>query len=121
MNCWKAYTEKDGNQEKRFDNAFDKINGMKNEFKKHCNINKIFTEDNLISNVFNKIKDILSKKEEPEFNKFIEQTKDYFDLREEYKEDLIIIFKSKKYEMDVKSIKFFLIILLIKHYHYLRI
>ena len=34
--------------------------------------------------------------------------KKYFDLKNErYMENLIMIFKSKKYEMDIKSIKFF--------------
>ena len=31
----------------------------------------------------------------------------YFGIEKQYEEDLIIIFKSKKYEIDIKSIKFF--------------
>ena len=55
---------------------------------------------------FDKIKDELSKEDESKSNKFIEQMIMYFYIKKN-KEDLIIMLKSKKYERDIKSIKFF--------------
>ena len=58
-------------------------------------------------NIFNAIKKELNKKEESKSNEFIEQMIKYFGIEKKYEEDLIIIFKSKKYEIEIKSINFF--------------
>ena len=59
-------------------------------------------------NIFNDIKEELSKKDESISNKLIEQMIDYFNINNStMKKDLEIIIKSKKYEMIIKSIKYF--------------
>ena len=112
-------------QQTRFNNGKRQLDDIKNLFQNINNINEIDLQNDQIDQkeqkerikIFNKIKDELSKKEEEKSKEFIEQMIKYFNidekfkdnesLKEEYKEDLKILFKSKKYEMDVKSIKFF--------------
>ena len=101
-------------QEERFKNALDKLKMIKKSFEDtKFNIETIFkfedAEDSTkFQNIFENIKDELSKKEDSQSDKFINQMIDYFNIKEENKKkDLIIIIKSKKYEIVVKSIKFF--------------
>ena len=56
----------DENQEKRFEIGIEKLKGMKESFRNGLDINKIFSKDKDLINVLDKIKDILSKKEEKE-------------------------------------------------------
>ena len=72
-------------------------------------IKELFQSQSLnIENIFKDIKEELSKKEESKSYEFIRQMENYFGIRnEETHNDLSIIIKSKKYEMVVKSIKFF--------------
>ena len=97
-------------QADRFKDALDKLNKIKSSIKNKSednsiNIEIIFKE---FENIFKNIKEELSKEEESKSDKFIEQMIDYFNIKDdEEKENMKIIIKSKKYEMDVKSIKFF--------------
>ena len=104
-------------QEERFNDSLTKLNALKANYEKEeLNIEKIFEnykdeksnkEVNIVD-IFKNIKDNLSKKEESISDKFIEQMANYFDIKDEKKKnDLSIIIKSKRYEMVVKSIKFF--------------
>ena len=91
-------------QEKRFYNAQRKLNEIKQLFKDGTDIEEIYKQN---EKIFNKIKDELSKKEESKSKEFINQMIKNLEIQEKYKEDLEIMFKSKKYELDVKSIKYF--------------
>jgi len=105
-------------QEERFDNALAKLKFIKNSFEKEKekNIETIFKfklekeeDSKKFENIFENIKDELSKKDDSQSDKFIKQMITYFNIKDENKQkDLIIIIKSKKYEMIVKSIKFFI-------------
>ena len=88
--------------------------------KKLIDITKLFTKlesDNEIDieiifedykNIFNNIKEELSKKEESKSDEFINQMVKYFKIKNEKTiKDISMIIKSKTYEMVVKSIKFF--------------
>jgi len=97
-------------QEERFKDALGKLQMIKKSFEEaKFNIETIFKfEDAEDSKKFENIKDELSKKEDSQSDRFINQMIDYFNIKEENKKkDLIIIIKSKKYEIVVKSIKFF--------------
>jgi hypothetical protein len=91
---------------KRFEDAVDKLNEIKRLFEKNSqNIEIIFEK---YGNIFQKIKEKLSKKDEYITDKFIEQMIDYFDIKDIYlRKDLTILIKSKKYEVIIKSIKYF--------------
>ena len=91
-------------QEKRFYKAQKKLNEINQLFKDGTNIEEIYKQN---EKIFNKIKDELSKKEESKSKEFIEQMIKYFNIEKKYQEDLEIMFKSKKYEMDIRSIKYF--------------
>ena len=102
------YDEAYGNdQEKRFEDASEKLKNMKKIFGESDAANKIY-QDQENKPIFNKIKEMLSKNE-AKAEIFIEQMKTYFNLKgkDELIKDLTIIFKSKKYEMDLKSIIYF--------------
>ena len=91
-------------QEARFNDGLSKLEEIKILFAKNKNIEEIIEKN---ENLFNEIKRELSKKEESKSNEFIEQTIKYSGTERKYEEDLIIIFKSKKYEIDIQSINFF--------------
>ena len=97
---------KGSDQEERFKDAKSQLDKIKELFKNQSsNIEIIFQN---FENIFKDIKNELSKKEESKSDEFIKQMEDYFDIKnEENQKDLSIIIKSKKYEMVVKSIKFF--------------
>ena len=102
----KIYEKSKGSdQEERFKDAKSQLDKIKYLFKKESNIEIVF---NNFENIFEDIKEELSKKEESKSDEFIKQMENYFDKKnEETKKDLSILIKSKKYEMIVKSIKFF--------------
>ena len=96
---------KGSDQEERFKDAKAQLDKIKNLFQKESNIEIIFQN---FENIFKDIKEELSKKEESKSDEFIKQMENFFDIKnEENQKDLSIIIKSKKYEMVVKSIKFF--------------
>ena len=103
-------------QEERFIYALDILKSIKTSFEKTKDIETIFKfklvkeeDSRKFENIFEYIKDELSKREDSQSDIFINQMIEYFDINDENKKkDLVIIIKSKKYEMIVKSIKFFI-------------
>jgi len=95
-------------QSERFEDGLKKLNNLKKLFNESSsNIEVIFNEENFV-NIFKNIKEELGKKDESKSKEFIEQMIEYFNIKDGKKiEELKIIIKSKKYEMVVKSIKFF--------------
>ena len=98
-------------QEKRFYKAQETLNTIKQLFIKDDkdDKNEINIEEILFNNdkIFNKIKEELSKKEEEKSKEIIDQMIKYFKIEKKNIEDFVIMLKSKKYEMDIKSIKYF--------------
>ena len=92
-------------QEKRFNEAMNKLNEIKSLIENGCNAKEIYEKNNKI---FCKIKNILSDNESM-IDLFINKMIEYYKIKEQKDliHDLTIIFKSKKYEMDIKSIIFF--------------
>ena len=90
-------------KDKRFYKAQEQLNKIKQLFKDGIDIEVIYKQN---EKIFNKIKDELTKKE-LKSKEFIDQMIKNLEIPEKYREDLEIMFKSKKYEMDIKSIKFF--------------
>ena len=97
-------SSKGNDQEERFKDAKSQLDKVKILFKNQSNIEIIFQEN---KDIFKIIKEELSKKEEYKSDEFIEQMVNYFKINDKTKTDLSIIIKSKKYEMVIKSIKFF--------------
>jgi len=109
-------------QTKRFNKGIKELKEIIQSLfgKNNCNIKEIYEKN---KKIFDKIKDIVSNNEskadlliEQMINYYIKENKETKDkkkaeeIKEEKKDlinDLIIIFKSKKYEMDLKSIIFF--------------
>ena len=91
-------------EEKNFDNAFTKLEEIGNLIK--TNIDNIESNKNF-KEIIDKIKEKLSNNEE-RANEFIQNLKEYYDINnDKLIEDLTILFKSKKYELDINSIIFF--------------
>ena len=96
---------KDGSD--RFENGIRKLHNLKRLFEYTSNIEIIFNEKYFV-NIFRNIKEELARKDESKSVEFIKQMINFFNINDEKKiEELTIIIKSKKYEMVVKSIKFF--------------
>ena len=97
---------KGNNQEIRFGNAYVKLDAIKELFAKKEGVNEIYKKN---KQIFDIIKEKIinhDKKAEQFFKSF----KKNFNIGEENKElinDLTLLFNSKKYEMDLKSIIFF--------------
>ena len=109
-----------GDEEERFNKGETILNGIKDSFLNHQNkyenkgINKDqinedldkIMEDN--KEIFNKMKNELSKYNVSKSDKYIDQMIDYFGIKnEQLIKDIKIFFKSKKFEIDIKSIKYF--------------
>jgi hypothetical protein len=96
-------------QEKRFKVAIQKLTEIKELFEKNATANEIYQKK---KDIFNKIKEMLMlSNSETKSKLFFEQMKKYFKIEEKQKDlmnDLTLIFKSKMYEMDLKSIFTFL-------------
>ena len=100
------YDEAYGNdQEKRFNEALKNLEIIKSEFDSNPSSNEIYKNT---KDIINKIKEIISN-DESKANEFIKKMIDYFEIKDknELIEELTLIFKSKKYEMDLKSIIYF--------------
>ena len=98
-------------REERFKEALIILKFIKKYFEKTNDIETIFKfklkREN--ENIFENIKDDLSKKKDSQSELFVVQMIEYFNIRDENnRKDLIILIKSKKYELIVKSIKFFI-------------
>ena len=92
-------------QEKRFNQAIKKLENIKSEFNYNQSANEIYQCN---KDIFNKIKEIISN-DEFKSNEFIERMIDYFEIKDKNGmiKELTLIFKSKKYEKDLKSIIYF--------------
>ena len=90
----------------RFETALKQLDNFKNLFKEKKDLNQIIKNKN-----YNKIFQIIKKKlsyNDNKANKFIEDMKNYFDIRDQdLINKLIIIINSKKYEIHIQSIIFF--------------
>ena len=94
-------------QQKLFAEAFAKLADIYSQLDSNMPIDEIYKNN---TKIFDKIKDILSNNES-KADQLIDQIKEHnkgiLKSRTEIINDLTIIFKSKKYEMDLKSIFFF--------------
>ena len=97
---------KGNNQEIRFGNANIKLDAIKELFAKKEGVNEIYKKNKQIFDII-KEKIINNDKKAEQFFKSFKKN---FNIGEETKEllnDLTLLFNSKKYEMDLKSIIFF--------------
>ena len=97
---------KGNNQEIRFGNAYVKLDAIKELFAKKEGVNEIYKKNKQIFDII-KEKIINNYKKAEQFFKCFKKN---FNIGEENKElinDLTLLFTSKKYEMDLKSIIFF--------------
>ena len=91
-------------EEYRFNKGVNKLKEIKILFDERYTVEEIYERN---KEIFDKIK-ILLNTNELKVELFIRQMIDYFNIREvDLINDWTIIFKSKKYEMDLKSIIFF--------------
>jgi len=92
-------------QEKRFNEATKKLDEIQKSFNENIAVKDIY-ENN--KGIFNKIKEMLSNNES-KADGFIGQIKKYFNIGEnkDLVEKLSLLFKSKMYEMVLKSIIYF--------------
>ena len=97
------------NQEERFNDAIKKLGDLKTLFagNNSKNIELIFNNKDFV-NTFKDIKEELGRKTKIKSEEFIEQMQLYFEIKDpKVVEDLKMIINSKKYEMILKSIKYF--------------
>ena len=96
------------NQEDRFNKAYFKLEELKGKFKENPKNIEVIFNDKSFKNIFEKIKEELSRKDEIKSNEFVEQMINNFEVTDENAiKDLKMLIKSKKYEMIVKSIDYF--------------
>lgn len=99
---YEANSAKDDNT--KFDNAYEQLEKIGELLKNKTNIIEL---NNQYKDIFKKIKEKLSNNEERS-KEFINYLTDYYNIQDENLiDELTILFKSKKYEMDIKSIIFF--------------
>ena len=105
---YEIYSGKDEN--KNFENAYEKLEEIGQKLKSKTNVIEL---NKLYKDIFKKIKEKLSNNEERS-QEFIKNLIDYYNIDVENDKDnkelidnLTILFKSKKYEVDIKSIIFF--------------
>ena len=91
-------------ENKKFDNAYEELEKIGELLKKKV---KVVDLNEQYKDPFKKIKEKLSNNEERS-KEFIKYLIDYYAINDETLiDELTILFKSKKYEMDIKSIIFF--------------
>ena len=95
----------DNDQEKRFNEALNNIDKIKCLIDQNATANQIYQNN---KEAFNKIKEMLSHNES-KAEEFMKQMIQYFEIKDKIEliKELTLIFKSKKYEMDLKSIIYF--------------
>ena len=93
------------NQERRFNMALKKLDVIKDLFNSNATAQDIYQKN---KEIFSKIKEIISDNEYKALE-FINQMIDYFEIRDkkELIYELTLLFRSKRYEMDIKSIIYF--------------
>ena len=98
------------NENEHFYNAYNKLNSIKSLLnKENGNINDIInTLDKDYKQIINEIREKLSKIEEDKVRDFITTLEKYCDIKDtKLMKELTILFKAKKYEIDIKAIIFF--------------
>ena len=96
--------EKTSEEHRSFDKAYSILNEIGDYLE---NNNDIIGLNDKYKKYFNKIKEKLSNKEE-QTNQFIINLKNYYDIKNENLiDELTILFKNEKFELDIKSIMFF--------------
>ena len=102
--------EKGKNQDVRFKNANDKMKTIKDSFNKNKNIDELYEDNKKIFDII-KIKLINNDKRAKEFFEtfkiFLFGENQENDENKKLMKDLILLFSSKKYELDLKSIFYF--------------
>ena len=89
---------------KHFDDAYAKLNNIGKLLNKKVDITKLYNE---YKDIFDKIKEKLSINEK-RAQEFIGHMISYYEIKDEHLiDELTILFKIKKYEMDINSIFFF--------------
>ena len=89
---------------KHFDDAYTKLNNIGKLLNKKVDITKLYDE---YKDIFDKIKEKLSINEK-RAQEFIGHMISYYEIKDEHLiDELTILFKIKKYEMDINSIFFF--------------
>jgi len=96
----------DRSEDENFDNAIEKLYNFGKELQKNIGITEIYNNKEY-KNIFDIIKEKLGKNEK-RAQEFIDNLKEYYGIKnKDLINDLTIIFKIKKYEMDINSIIFF--------------
>jgi hypothetical protein len=91
-------------EEKNFNDAYQELEEIKEEIFKKIGIIKLYEK---YKKYFDKIREKLSNNED-RAKDFIKDFVDYYDIKDKMLENgLIIIFKSKKFELDINSMIFF--------------
>ena len=91
-------------EEKNFNDAYQELNEIKEEIYKKIGIIKLYEK---YKKYFDKIREKLSNNED-RAKDFIKDFVDYYEIKDKMLENgLIIIFKSKKFELDINSMIFF--------------
>ena len=90
-----------------FKKANEELEKIRDLLKQNKDVNKLYENENY-KDIIDKIREKLSNKEE-KANEFIVKFMEYYEIcnDENLKSDLNILFKSKKYELDINSIIFF--------------
>ena len=93
-------------EDEHFDNAVEKLDNFGKELQKDSGITEIYNNKEY-KNIFDIIKEKLSTNE-MRAQEFIDNLKKYYGIKnKDLVNDLTILFKIKKYEMDINSIIFF--------------
>ena len=88
----------------KFDFAYNQLNEIGNLLKENTSIIELY---NIYQEIFDKIKEKIGYREKTA-QKYVQDFINYFDLTNyNLKDDLVVIFMRKKYELDINSIIFF--------------
>ena len=91
-------------EDEKFVNSYEELNNFIDSLKNNPDINQLYKEHKYI---FDKINEKLSNNDK-KANEFINYLKENYDItNKELIDDLTILFKSKKYELDINGIIFF--------------
>jgi len=95
-------------QAERFEDATKKLGELKELFKQNSKMIEVIFNDEKFVITFKDIKEELGRKTEIKSKEFVDQMIEYFKIKDnKVIKDLNMIINSKKYEMIVKSIKYF--------------
>ena len=92
---------KDNDEESHFNNAYKKLEEIKELFKNEINIEEIIHKN---QNIFDDIKDFFCNYDS---SKYVQEMIEYLGIKEKNQDDFLILMSSKIYEKDLKSLKYF--------------